>query len=78
MLGKIEQDKLAAAIAAGYLIMWGEAPSMPPISEYFPAIASLLVNPACEHLRFTILPGDVVIAHIAFRRDISLTSAIKK
>ena len=77
MLGKMEQDKLAAAIAAGYLIMWGEASSMPPITEYFPAIASLIANPACEHIRFSILPGDVVIAHIAFRRDISLTSAIK-
>ena len=70
-IGNNEQDKLAAAIAAGYVIMWGEATNAPVITDFFPTIAGLEADPSVTHHVFSILPGDVIKTHLAYRKDVS-------
>lgn len=67
-LGNNEQEKLAAALAAGYVIMWGEATNAPAITDFFPIIGGLGSDPAVTHLVFAILPGDALKTHLAYRK----------
>jgi hypothetical protein len=65
-----EQERLARAIDAGFVIMWGEAINAPVIGDYFPAVPPLVDNPAFAHKVFPILPGGVVKTHLAYRQDV--------
>lgn len=65
-----EKDHLKGAVEAGFVIMWGEAMNAPVIADFYPDITGLMEHPAITHQVYTILPGGVVKAHLAFRHDV--------
>jgi hypothetical protein len=71
IINRGENAQLAAAINAGFLIMWGEGPKHPRIQDDFPEIDGLLRRPNLSHDVFEMLPNGIRNAHLAYLRDVA-------